>query len=64
VSALADRIPLPVAPLVPLPTMSGHLTLPCASSVPPAPPCHHSHKNWEPDWPLVAVQVTDTVKPG
>jgi hypothetical protein len=64
VSALAGWIPLAVALLVPLPVMAGHLTLPLATSVPPAPPCCQSHKNWEPDWLLVAVQVTDTVKPG
>ena len=61
VSAPAGWIPLPVALLVPLPVMAGQLTLPMARSV---PPCHHSHVALEPDRPLVAVQVTDTVKPG
>ena len=64
VSALAGWIPLAVALLVPLPAMSGQLTLAMATSVPPVPPCHHSHVAWEPVWLLVAVQVTDTVKPG
>ena len=66
VSALAGWIPVPVALLVPLPAMSGHLTLPMATSFPPplTPPCHHSHVAWEPAWPVVAVQVTDMVKPG
>lgn len=55
VSAPTGWIPLPVALLVPLPTMSGHLTVPMASSVPPplTPPCHHSHVASEPDWPPV-----------
>ena len=62
VSAPAGWIPLPVALPVPLPAMSGHLTVPMASTVPPllTPPCHHSHVASEPDWPLVAVQVKDT----
>src|SRR5260221_11578427 len=66
VSAPAGWIPLPVALLVPLPTMSGHLTVPMASIVPPppTPPCHHSHVASEPDSPLVAVPVADTVKTG
>src|SRR5258708_1876815 len=66
VSALAGWIPLPVALLVPLPTMSGHVTVPMARSFafPPTPPCHHSHTALEPDWPLVAVPVAATAKPG
>jgi hypothetical protein len=41
VSAPAGWMPLPVALLVPLPVMAGHLTLPLARSVPfpPSPPC-------------------------
>src|SRR5260221_6749524 len=62
VSAPAGWIPLPVALLVPLPTMSGHVTVPMAISVtsPPTPPCHHSHLALEPDSPLVAAHLQDT----